>query len=66
MKGDYDMLPLETIPFMRPLQGSVIAEFEAAKKSRSEWFAMEDWMVGLRAPDSMEAGAGAGAGTGTE
>ena len=39
---------------MRPLQGPVIAEIEAAEKSWSEWLAMEDWMVGPRAPDSMQ------------
>ena len=56
VKKDYDMLPLETVPFMRPLQGPVIAEIEAAEKSWSEWLAMEDWMVGPRAPENMEAG----------
>lgn len=56
VKRDYDMLPLETVPFMRPLQGPVIAEIEAAEKSWSEWLAMEDWMVGPRAPENMEAG----------
>lgn len=53
MKKDYDMLPLETVPFMRPLQGPLIAEIEAAEKSWSEWLAMEDWMVGPRAPENM-------------
>lgn len=53
VKKDYDMLPLETVPFMRPLQGPVIAEIEAAEKSWSEWLAMEDWMVGPRAPEHM-------------
>ena len=53
MKSDYDMLPLESVPFMRPLQGPIIAEIEAAEKSWSEWLAMEDWMVGPRAPDNM-------------
>ena len=56
VKRDYDMLPLETVPFMRPLQGAVIAEIEAAEKSWSEWLAMEDWMVGPRAPEHMEGG----------
>ncbi|PGH32607.1 hypothetical protein GX50_04581 [[Emmonsia] crescens] len=51
VKQDYDMPPLETIPFLRPLQGSADAEIEAAEKSWSEWLAMEDWMVGPRAPD---------------
>ncbi|KAI9750525.1 MAG: hypothetical protein M1835_001373 [Candelina submexicana] len=53
VKRDYDMLPLETVPFLRPLQGPVDAEIEAAEKSWSEWLAMEDWMVGPRAPESM-------------
>jgi len=54
VKRDYDMLPLETVPFLRPLQGPIDAEIEAAERSWSEWLAMEDWMVGPRAPDSME------------
>ncbi|CAD6591203.1 MAG: hypothetical protein ASARMPREDX12_005028 [Alectoria sarmentosa] len=56
VKRDYDMLPLETVPFMRPLQGPIIAEIEAAEKSWSEWLAMEDWMVGPRAPENMPGG----------
>ena len=55
MKKDYDMSPLETVPFMRPLQGPVIVEIEAAEKSWSEWLAMEDWMVGPRAPENLTA-----------
>ncbi|KAJ5889834.1 hypothetical protein N7504_010644 [Penicillium tannophilum] len=51
VKKDYDMSPLETIPFLRPLQGPLDAEIEAAERSWSEWLAMEDWMVGPRAPD---------------
>lgn len=62
VKKDYDMLPMETVPFMRPLQGPVIAEIEAAEKSWSEWLAMEDWMVGPRAPDTMEGQGGEGGG----
>ena len=53
VKRDYDMLPSETVPFMRPLQGPIIAEIEAAERSWSEWLAMEDWMVGPRAPENM-------------
>ena len=56
MKRDYDMLPLESVPFMRPLQAPIIAEIEAAEKSWSEWLAMEDWMVGPRAPENMPGG----------
>ena len=49
----------ETIPFMRPLQGSTGAEIEAAEKSWSEWLAMEDWMLGERCPEGLR-GVGAG------
>ena len=51
VKKDYDMPPLETIPFLRPLQGPLDSEIEAAERCWSEWLAMEDWMVGPRAPD---------------
>jgi hypothetical protein len=53
VKRDYDMPPLETIPFLRPLQGTLDPEIEAAERSWSEWLAMEDWMVGPRAPDAL-------------
>ncbi|CEJ61999.1 hypothetical protein PEBR_22833 [Penicillium brasilianum] len=53
VKKDYDMSPSETIPFLRPLQGPLDAEIEAAERSWSEWLAMEDWMVGPRAPDNL-------------
>ena len=64
VKKDYDMLPLETVPFLRPLQSPVDAEILAAEKSWSEWLAMEDWMVGPRAPESMGDGQGPGIGRG--
>ncbi|PKY01919.1 hypothetical protein P168DRAFT_320490 [Aspergillus campestris IBT 28561] len=51
VKKDYDIPPLETIPFLRPLQGPLDSEIEAAERSWSDWLAMEDWMVGPRAPD---------------
>lgn len=54
VKKDYDMLPFETVPFLRPLQAPLDAEIDAAEKTWSEWLAMEDWMVGSRAPESME------------
>jgi hypothetical protein len=54
VKKDYDMLPLETVPFLRPLQAPVDAEIEAAERSWSDWLAMEDWMVGPRAPDVLQ------------
>ncbi|KAL3471641.1 hypothetical protein BJX99DRAFT_21161 [Aspergillus californicus] len=55
VKQDYDIPPLETIPFLRPLQGPMDAEIEAAERSWSDWLAMEDWMVGPRAPDALRA-----------
>ncbi|KAL1985913.1 hypothetical protein VTN96DRAFT_7178 [Rasamsonia emersonii] len=54
VKKDYDIPPLETIPFLRPLQGPLDSEIEAAERSWSEWLAMEDWMVGPRAPDVLQ------------
>ncbi|KAL8805630.1 MAG: hypothetical protein Q9223_005198 [Gallowayella weberi] len=54
VKKDYDMGPAETVPFMRPLQGAVGQEIEAAERTWSEWLAMEDWMVGPRAPEGMQ------------
>ena len=50
VKREYDISPLETVPFLRPLQGVVEPELVAAEKSWSEWLALEDWMVGPRAP----------------
>ncbi|KAI4271982.1 MAG: hypothetical protein L6R38_006725 [Xanthoria sp. 2 TBL-2021] len=54
VKKDYDMGSAETVPFMRPLQGAVGQEIEAAEKTWSEWLAMEDWMVGPRTPEGMQ------------
>ncbi|KAL4798816.1 hypothetical protein BDV19DRAFT_337442 [Aspergillus venezuelensis] len=54
VKKDYDIPPLETIPFLRPLQGPMESEIEAAERRWSEWLAMEDWMVGPRAPDALQ------------
>ncbi|KAL8689008.1 MAG: hypothetical protein Q9218_005222 [Villophora microphyllina] len=54
VKKDYDMSPAETVPFMRPLQGAIGQEIEAAEKTWSEWLAMEDWMVGPRAPEGLQ------------
>lgn len=50
VKRDYDMLPLETVPFLRPLRDPTETEIEAAEKTWSEWLALEDWTVGARAP----------------
>jgi len=52
VKCQYDMSPHETVPFMKPLQDVQLAEIEGAEKTWSQWLAMEDWMVGPRAPDA--------------
>lgn len=49
-KKQYDESPEETVPFMKPLQDVRQEELEAAEKSWSSWLAMEDWMIGPRAP----------------
>lgn len=53
VKRDYDMLPMETVPFLRPLSDPGDVEIQAAERTWSEWLAMEDWMVGPRAPDTL-------------
>ena len=54
----------ESVPFLKPLDRCVIEELEAAEKSWSGWLAMEDWMVGPRAPaeDSVPSSQGQGGG----
>ncbi|KAF2471590.1 uncharacterized protein BDR25DRAFT_21392 [Lindgomyces ingoldianus] len=51
VKYQYDMSPHESVPFLKPLQDVQLAEIEGAEKTWSQWLAMEDWMVGPRAPD---------------
>ncbi len=53
-KVQYDMSPHETVPFIKPLQGPHLLEIEAAERTWSHWLAMEDWMVGPRAPHADE------------
>lgn len=54
VKYQYDMLDDQTVPFIKPLQNVQLQEIEAAEKEWSNWLAMEDWMVGPRAPDLQE------------
>lgn len=49
-KAQYDILPHETVPFLRPLRDPQEEELRAAETQWSEWLAMEDWMVGPRSP----------------
>ncbi|KAI5359943.1 hypothetical protein Slin15195_G118040 [Septoria linicola] len=44
----------ETVPFMKPLDETKSEELAAAEKQWSDWLAMEDWMVGPRAPEGQE------------
>jgi len=51
----------ETIPFLSPLKNASEKEIQAAEKNWSEWLAMQDWMLGPRAPELNERrGAGGG------
>ncbi|TVY17720.1 hypothetical protein LARI1_G006314 [Lachnellula arida] len=53
VKQAYDMSPEETVPFLRPLQDVSEKEIQAAESTWSEWLAMQDWMLGPRAPETM-------------
>lgn len=50
VKQQYDMEEGQTVPFLKPLQNVSIEEIRAAEASWSEWLAMQDWMLGPRAP----------------
>jgi len=54
VKQEYDMSPEETVPFLRPLQDASEKEILAAEAGWSEWLAMQDWMLGPRAPANMK------------
>lgn len=50
VKTDYDMGEDQTIPFLRPLLNVSEEEIVSAETTWSEWLAMQDWMLGPRAP----------------
>lgn len=50
VKTNYDMGDEQMIPFLRPLQNVTEKEIRTSETSWSEWLAMQDWMVGPRAP----------------
>jgi hypothetical protein len=54
VKQEYDMSPEETVPFLRPLQDASEKEILAAEAGWSEWLAMQDWMLGPRAPANLK------------
>jgi len=47
-KSQYDILPEETVPFLKPLREPSEEEIKTAEARWSDWLAMEDWMVGPR------------------
>ncbi|KAF2204757.1 hypothetical protein GQ43DRAFT_437638 [Delitschia confertaspora ATCC 74209] len=51
VKSMYDISPHESVLFLKPLQRVQLVEIEAAERTWSRWLAMEDWMVGPRAPE---------------
>lgn len=51
VKSSYDMADGQTVPFLRPLQSVSEKEIAAAETNWSEWLAMQDWMLGPRAPE---------------
>ncbi|RSL41933.1 hypothetical protein CEP51_007317 [Fusarium floridanum] len=50
VKSQYDMADGQTVPFLRPLQNVTEEEIQGAESNWSEWLAMQDWMLGPRAP----------------
>ncbi|KAL5094040.1 hypothetical protein Trisim1_008151 [Trichoderma cf. simile WF8] len=50
VKASYDLEDGQSVPFLRPLQGVTEKEIQAAEANWSEWLAMQDWMLGPRAP----------------
>lgn len=54
VKASYDMDGEQMVPFLKPLQNVSEKEIEGAETSWSEWLAMQDWMLGPRAPVDVE------------
>lgn len=50
VKANYDMEDGQSVPFLRPLQRVTEVEIVNAESNWSEWLAMQDWMLGPRAP----------------
>ena len=53
VKAQYDMTDGQTVPFLRPLQNVTEEEIQGAESYWSEWLAMQDWMLGPRAPSTV-------------
>jgi hypothetical protein len=54
VKAHYDMDEGQTVPFLRPLQNVKEEEIQGAESNWSEWLAMQDWMLGPRAPSNSD------------
>lgn len=54
VKASYDMDGNQMVPFLKPLQNVTEKEIVGAEASWSEWLAMQDWMLGPRAPVDAE------------
>lgn len=50
VKASYDMAEGQLVPFLKPLQTVTEEEIQCAEATWSEWLAMQDWMLGPRAP----------------
>ncbi|PKS10768.1 hypothetical protein jhhlp_002525 [Lomentospora prolificans] len=58
VKANYDMADGQLVPFLKPLQEVTEKEIQSAEATWSEWLAMQDWMLGPRAPEMARAAAG--------
>ncbi len=58
--------PNQTVPFLKPLRQPLDVEIQGAEKTWSEWLAMEDWMVGPRAPEHLQDPSSSSAGHGRQ
>ncbi|CAN8095411.1 unnamed protein product [Discula destructiva] len=56
VKASYDMDGEQMVPFLKPLQNVSEKEIVGAETSWSEWLAMQDWMLGPRAPMDIDSG----------
>ena len=50
VKEHYDMDDGQTVPFLQPLEAVYESEIQGAESNWSAWLAMQDWMLGPRAP----------------
>lgn len=51
VKMSYDMDDDQIVPFLRPMQNVSEKEIVTAETRWSEWLALQDWMLGPRAPE---------------